>query len=49
MVFTENLFLNTLCIVLAGNSPITRKGYEEDEVYAIFLGLKFTSTVDCSG
>ena len=34
--------LNTHYIVLAGNPAITRKSYEEDEVYAFFLGLKFT-------
>jgi len=33
--------------ILTGNPSITRKVIEENEVYAIFLVIKFPSAVDC--
>ena len=33
--------------MLTGNPPITRKVVKENEVYAIFLVIKFSSAVDC--
>jgi len=33
--------------LLTGNPSITRKVIEENEVYSIFLVIKFSSVVDC--
>ena len=50
MRFTRNFFIKEVVffiLMLTGNPPITRKVIKENEVYAIFLVIKFSSAADC--